>query len=207
MNLDVRALSAYAVIALVASACSPANPTSDDDGDAIETQRVVVTRDSDSAPASCRPSAVGDLVVGFLQTVNAGTDPTASFASSFQWYSMTEGDPRRDGRHFVAYDLTKLSKYFDKRVAQNESMKLLELSVQYDRARDLGHIQYVIERRADDTSDFGTIATGKGAIACAEGKIELLSMGMAKDIMVGIGPLCPEPQQPEPNAAVVCASI
>lgn len=120
---------------------------------------------------------------------------------------MTEGDPRRGGRHFVAYDLTKLSRYFDQRAAQDESMKLLELSVQFEPARNVGHIQYVIERRADDTSDYGTIATGKGAIACAEGKIELLSMGMAKGVAADIGSLCPEPEQPEGNAPVVCARV
>ena len=140
-----------------------------------------------------------------MHSVNAGTDPTVSFSSSFQWYSVTEGNPRAGGRHFVAYDLDKLSRYFDERAAQNESMKLLELSVKYERARGIGHIQYVIERHADDTSAFGTVAHGKGAISCDEGKIELMSVGMNRVAKAQLG-LCPEPEQRDDGTAVVCAA-
>ena len=144
-------------------------------------------------------------MVGFLHDVNAGTDPTIRFASSFQWHSMTEGDPDNGGRHFVTFKRTELDDYFQRRANHDESMKLIELSLNYERKRDVSHIQYVIERKADDTAEYGTMVTGKGVISCAEGKIELLSMGMAKDIMVGIGPFCPEPEQPDRNAAVVCS--
>lgn len=205
VNLHVRRLSAYTLIALVVSSCSTAEPPAPNGSDVEEPQEVLVTGDSGDAPASCRPSAVGELMVRFLHAVNtASADPSAFFASSFQWYSMTEGNPRKNGRHFVAFDLPKLSKYFEDRSAQNESMKLLELSVQYEPGRDLGHIQYVIERRADDIQNVGPVATGKGAVACAEGKIELLSMAMAKDIGAGVGPLCPESEEPPPDAARVC---
>lgn len=197
-------------LALLVLACSPSTRSSDAppsraDVEPSETQEVVVTRDSDVGPPSCRPSAVGESMVGFLHDVNTGTDPTSRFASSFQWYSMTEGDPEDGGRHFVTFKRTELDEYFERRASHGESMKLIELSIDYEKKRDSSHIQYLIERRADDTAQYGTMVTGKGVIACEEGKIELLSMGMAEDIMVGIGPICPEPAEHDRNLAVVCS--
>jgi hypothetical protein len=145
-------------------------------------------------------------MVSFLHDVNTGTDPTSRFASSFQWYTMTEGNPRDGGRHFETFERTELNDYFDRRGTHDESMKLIELSLIYEKDRNISHIQYVIQRSADDTAPFGTMVTGKGAIACGEGKIELLSMGMAKDIMDGIGPICPVPDPHDRTTAVICAS-
>lgn len=186
------------------AACSPAAPAPDVDGDEMEGQAFEVTRDSERGPSPCRPQAVGELMVGFLQKVNAGTDPTGSFSSSFQWYSMTEGNPRNGGRHFVTHERDELDDYFERRADHDETMKLIELSVGYDEGRDISHIAYVIERTADDTARFGTMVTGKGAIACGEGKIELLSMGMARDIMDGVGSYCPAPENPDVDVAVIC---
>lgn len=199
-----RAVVVSAVALLVLAGCTATSPAPDADGDEMETQAFEVTRDSDSGPRACQPQAVGELMVGFLQKVNAGSDPTSSFASSFQWYSMTEGDPRNGGRHFVTYKRDELSDYFKARARHDESMRLIELSLNYEDERNISHIQYVIERTADDTARFGTMVSGKGAVACGEGKIELLSMGMAKDIMDGMGPLCPKPEERELDAAVIC---
>ena len=171
----------------------------------METQAVLVTRDSERGPTACQPEAVGELIVRFLQKVNAGTDPTSFFASSFQWYSMTEGNPDDGGRHFVTFNRDELEDYFERRAGHDESIKLIELSLNYEAERNISHITYVIERTADDTARFGTMVTGKGDIACAEGKIEMLSMGMAKDIMDGVGPYCPKPEDQRDDVGVVCA--
>ena len=205
MDPRARGIAASAVALLGLVGCSPASPALDVDGDEMDTQAFEVSRDSEEGPAACQPQAVGELMVDFLHKVNAGLDPTSSFASSFQWYSMTEGNPRNGGRHFVTYERDELDDYFDRRAAHDESMKLVELSLDYEEERDISHITYVIERTADDTARFGTMATGKGAIACGEGKIELLSMGMAKDIMDGMGPYCPEVEEQHEDVAVVCA--
>lgn len=205
VNPLARPIAASAVALLALLGCSPASPAPDVDGDEIETQAFEVTRDSERGPAACKPQAVGELMVGFLQKVNAGTDPTNLFASSFQWYSMTEGNPDDGGRHFVTHERDQLDDYFERRANHDESMKLIELSLDYEAERDISHISYVIARTADDTAKFGPMVTGKGAIACGEGKIELLSMGMAKDIMDGIGPYCPKPEEQDDDVAVVCA--
>lgn len=205
MNPLAQAIAASAVALLTLPSCSPASPAPDGEGDEIGTQAVIVTRDSEEGPTACQPHAVGELMVGFLQKVNAGSDPTSSFASSFQWYSMTEGGPRNGGKHFVTYQRDELDDYFERRAGHDESMRLIELSLDYERERDISHISYVIERTADDTARFGTMVTGKGAIACDEGKIELLSMAMANDIMDGVGPYCPEAEGADESVAVVCA--
>lgn len=199
------AILAIFVSTVAIGACSPTPPAPEVDGDEMETQAVVVTRDSERGPAACQPEAVGELMVDFLQKANAGTDPTSSFASSFQWYSMTEGNPKNGGRHFVTYERDELADYFERRASHDESMKLIELSLDYEAERDISHITYVIERTADDTARFGTTVTGKGAIACGEAKIELLSMVMAKNILDGGGPSCPEPEEPDEDVAVICA--
>jgi hypothetical protein len=197
----------FVLAALVLAACTPTSGSVDSDSQSESSQEVIVTRDADSGPLSCRPAAVGQVTVELLDAISTGsTDPSTLFASSFQWYSMTEGNPRKGGRHFVAYDLAKLERYFEGRHEQNEAMKLLELSVQYDPGRDLGHLILLIERTADDVKDvFGATAMGKGAVACGEGRVEVLSMAMSKSTATLMRPLCPESEEPLAGAAAVCS--
>ena len=196
---------------LVIAGCSTDTSLGQRALDPPEKQRIAVTGDSDSAPRICEPEAVGELMVSFLHDVNRGEDPTQWFASGFEWYSMTEGNPRGDGRHFVTYQREELEEYFRRRAAHSESMKLLGMTVQYDEGRNISHLTYWIERTADDTTDFGNIATGKGAVDCEEGKILLLSMGMAKDITQGRRPgetlvmPCAESGQNVTDVALVCS--
>src|SRR5918992_4802722 len=60
-----------------------------------------VTRDTTRGPAACHPKSVGKLVVRFLRAVNRGDVDTAmeSFTANVGWYSITEGNPNRGGRH------------------------------------------------------------------------------------------------------------
>lgn len=203
---------AMAALALTGVACSDATPAREGAAAEPERQSIVVTRDSDAGPEKCHPEAVGELMVSFLHDVNSGKDPTRWFASNFEWYSMTEGNPRDDGRHFVTYQRDELADYFRRRAAHAESMKLLGMSVKYDEGRNISHLVYWIERTADDTDEFGRIATGKGAVVCGEGKILLLSMGMAKDITEDKRPgdrltmPCAEPGHKTTDAALVCSS-
>lgn len=203
---------AMAALAVTGAACSDATPARESPAGEVQRQRIVVTRDSDVAPEKCQPDAVGELMVSLLHDVNNGSDPTRWFASSFEWYSMTEGNPRADGRHFVTYQRDELDDYFRRRASHAESMKLLGMSVRYDEGRNISHLVYWIERSADDTAEFGRIATGKGAVVCDEGKILLLSMGMAKDITDGKRPgdrlemPCAKPGRKATNAALICSA-
>ncbi|MFN2389818.1 MAG: hypothetical protein ABR575_09480 [Actinomycetota bacterium] len=143
------------------------------------TQQVRVTRDAQDGPPSCSPQEVGELVVGFFGAINEGSVEVSSFfAPDMQWYSVTERRPGGDKRHFVTYgyDAEKLGAYFDRRIGQHEQLRLLEIDVAYEGARDLAHVAYTLERRADDLPQGHPIAAGKGAIDCGTGTIAVWSM-------------------------------
>jgi hypothetical protein len=99
-----------------------------------------------------------------------------------QWYSVTEGGTNTGGRHFVAYDLTRLLKYFAERKQQNEYMRLLNLSIGSSWAKESVDITYDAIRHADDiklgANNPNGIAYGKGNINCEKQRIRVWSMGM-----------------------------
>jgi hypothetical protein len=185
----------------------PAAPQSGDDGPAGR-PRVVVTRDSARGPSSCGPGAVGELLVDFLYAINSGKEPIDDyFVSDMQWFSVTTGNPRAGGSHFVAYNKRELRRYFAERAELHEQWRLIAVDVDYERRRNLGHISYVIERRADDLKPFERRAHGKGAIDCTTGKIVAWSMGVPKGVQEGPstpGLPCPQPRRSGSDIAVAC---
>jgi hypothetical protein len=197
-------LRATAIVAMLAAACSPPAPASEERDEGV--QEIVVTQESGEGPDSCTPGAVGEVVVRFLHAINTGADVTEFIASDFQWYSMTEGNPRKDGRHFVAYSVEDLRDYVERRASHDESIKLLQLSMNHDSTRDINHLQIVFERTSDDTARFGTRGHGKGAFNCDEQKIMVLSLGMAPNINDGMARLCPESKDTPSSVALVCNS-
>lgn len=119
------------------------------------------------------------------------------------WYSVTEDNPGDGGRHFVTGDSDELREYFDRRIAQNERIYLLEIDVAYERARDVAHVAYNLLRTADDLTGYAEEAGGKGAIDCDSGRIKVWSM--AQSPRPGfVGDLCPGNPRP-PTTALACA--
>ena len=167
--------------------------------------KIRVTRDSEEGPTPCHPARVGEVVSNFLDTFNEG-DPAAAdyFSEEMEWYSMTEWSRATGKRHFVTSDRAGLRRYIERRSDHGERMVLLEVRVQFDLGRDLGHIAYVLERTADDVEPTRPIAMGKGAIECDTGRILLLSMG--HDTRFQKGPeVCPGSADP-PDIAVACGA-
>jgi hypothetical protein len=150
----------------------------------LPADRVVVTRDDPEMPSGCRPRRVVARITAFLEAFNRGDGSAARFAAPELaphggWYSVTEGDPRRGGRHFVAERQNELERYFIERHRTGERMRLLEVAVGF--ANGLGHIEFRVDRRADDLRRLGirtNIAYGKGALRCEDGKIIVWSMAM-----------------------------
>jgi hypothetical protein len=144
------------------------------------TTDIVVTRDDPSLPPACRPRALALRIGDFLDAFNRGDPSAARFvaperAPNGGWYSVTEGRVR----HFVAYDRAKLARYFARRHEHGERMRLLELAVGF--ANGLGHIEFQVDRRADDLRRLGvvgTVAHGKGAVDCSTRQVVVWSMGM-----------------------------
>lgn len=200
-----RVLLAASMAALLLAGCetapaqSPARDTAP-----VQSQRVEVTRDEGGAPEKCSPQSVGDLVVRFFDAVNREDVAAISgfFTEDFEWFSITEGNPRNGGRHFAGYDHADLNRYFARRVQQDERMYLLEIDVQYESARDLGHVAYNLHRTADDISGYGPDAGGKGAIDCSTGLIHVWSFGQAEGSMF-VGELCPGEATPT-KVALAC---
>ena len=169
-------------------------------------QQVRVTRDTNRGPKACHPQQVGETVVNHFEAINKGNSDKAMtyVAPESGWYSITEGNPRDGGRHFVARDSDTLHEYFDLRVTVNEQIYLMEIDVDYERARNLGHVAYTLLRTADDLDPFGNLAHGKGAIDCENRKIRVWSMAQALDSLRGISRICPGKPDP-PEVGLVCA--
>jgi hypothetical protein len=169
------------------------------------TQEVRVSRDTRRGPEACHPENVGSLVVDFFGAVNRGEAHrvTDFFTRELGWYSVTEGNPRNGGRHFVAYKPSRLQTYFVGRVSHDERMYLIEIDVAYERAGDLAHVAYGLLRSADDLTKYAAEAAGKGAIDCESGRITVWSMAQGPESQP-IGGLCPGKPDP-PHTAIACA--
>jgi hypothetical protein len=164
--------------------------------------RVIVTRDDPALPAGCRPRPLAQRIAAFFDAFNRG-DPAATgfVAPSGGWYSVTDG--RR--RHFVAYSRRGLPAYFARRHRHGERLRLEQVDVSF--GNGLGHIAYLVDRRADDLRRLGithTTAIGKGAVNCETGHIVVWSMGMPRWLGHETTGLCPLPRTPS-RAIVACA--
>lgn len=172
----------------------------------LTAQRVRVTRDRQRGPQSCSPREVGELVVDLFAAVNEGAlEASSFFAPDMEWYSVSEWNGDGGKRHFVSYgyDPEKLESYFQRRAEQHEQLHLLEIDVQYERQRNLGHVAYVVDRTADDLPNSDPIAFGKGAIDCDTGTIAVWSM--SQDTRFQQAPtICPGEAAP-PRVALACA--
>lgn len=191
-------------LTFVTEVMKPQRETKSIDGQLVS-QEIRVTRDTSRGPDYCHPENVGSLVANFFAAVNGGEADrvTDSFTSELGWYSVTEGNPRNGGRHFVAYEPSKLRTYFEDRVSHNERMYLIEIDVAYERAGNLGHVAYSLLRSGDDLTEYAAEAGGKGAIDCKSGRIEVWSMGQGPKPQP-IGDLCPGEPDP-PQIAIACA--
>jgi hypothetical protein len=146
--------------------------------------------------------ALARRIAAFFDAFNRG-DPAATgyIAASGGWYSV--GDGRR--RHFVTYSRRGLSGYFARRHHHGERLRLEQVDVDY--ANGLGHIAYLVDRRADDLRRLGitgTTAIGKGAVDCDTGQIVVWSMGMPAGHGHERFEVCPPPRTPS-RAIVACA--
>ena len=164
-----------------------------------------MTRDSGAGPAACAAADVGELFSSFLAGYSEG-DATAvdAFSDDMEWFSLSEWAREIGKRHFVTYDRPRLGRYIERRARQNDRMTLVEVQVQFDAGRNLGHLVYVIERTADDLDEDRPVVMGKGAVECDSGKLLLLSMSHDARFQEA-SPLCPGQARP-PTTAIACSS-
>lgn len=169
---------------------SPATPAR---ATAIASRVVVPTikaRNAHPFPAGCDSAeGVARLVTDFFDTFNrgdqdhlprffpeqAGRAGQAGDRHSFQWYSVTEGNPQHGGRHFVAYNRPTLLAYLAARQQHHERLQLLALDASGGSWHGGVDIGYTLSRQADDLPE--RMVTGKGAINCDNQTIFVWSMG------------------------------
>ena len=172
---------------------------------------VIVTRDNNMLPAGCSPREVAQLIMRFFDAFNNGDQEVLGsffFKSGFEWYSVTEGNPKERGRHFVAYTPDDLLVYFVERHKQNERLRLLMVDVAGPSWHGGVDISYVLNREADDLwPGLGgpeRIAEGKGAINCQDQQIFVWSMAMNMGNFAAR--LCPEPPTGSKSDTVVACA-
>lgn len=183
---QVAVISAIALVVAILSGCG-SRPQ----------QEIIVTREGDSLPPGCSPRQVARLIMDFFDAFNNGDRDELDrfFGPDFKWYSVTEGDPSKGGRHFVTYGTAgadtagpmgyptsakrdELLSHFAERHKQHERLKLIMVDVAGPSWHGGVDIAYVLTRHADDLLDSPDhLSQGKGAINCEKQQIFVWSMG------------------------------
>ena len=174
---------------------------------------VAVTRDNTTYPKTCRPRALVIKVQRFLTLQKGGKREAVGFmdfetppdGGGFYADVARRGAP--DGST-TATTAEQLAKYFAARHEKKDRLRLVELSVAYEKRRGLGNFEYKILRRADDvnTSRGAWNTEGKGAVECDGGKIAAWSMSTIR-ARERTGLICPRPgaSARKRRAVVACA--
>jgi hypothetical protein len=153
-------------------------------------------------------------VLDFFEAINAGESSRAKdyfSKDNFQWYSVTEGNPRESGRHRAVRARGDIAGYFRQRFIAQERLELVSLRIGFDPDRQLGHMSLVIRRTAADLAALGisgNIATGKAAVDCDDGTIMVWSIGMKNSGKTRQTNLCSNrPSANSNELPVACAEV
>ena len=197
--------------------------------------RVIVTSDDESLPDGCHPGQVAGLVMSFVDAFNGG-DQSALSRSFFlsegpsppdfsdrtydpwSWYTVSNVEPPgKIASGFVAFDQSKLLRYFAERHRKGERLRLLKVSLTQTgllgKDDNVGFV-YVLNRTASDLDpSFGGpahIASGQGAINCKNRRIFTWRMEMKagddRSNREAANWLCKNPPGWKPGKAVVACT-
>jgi hypothetical protein len=120
---------------LIAAAQGEATTTELDGEEQVE---VIVTRDNGDLPPDCGPRAVAAILLRFVDSWNYGDQAELAQliaarsgirGEGFQWYSVTEGDPRNGGRYFVTYRPEGVLEYAAERHVHGERLRIMAVDV------------------------------------------------------------------------------
>lgn len=171
------------VSALLVMSCNSPQALRAENNDERVHKRVSV-KNHETLLRECGRRSIPGAVLRFTKAMNNGelSDQVTSLfvaEADFEWYSVTEGDSRKQGRHIVHYSRNELSRYFAKRHRMHERLQLVELRVKTNRRSLTAHIEFLFRRSANDLEALGIstpFADGKGAIDCRSRKIVAWSM-------------------------------
>ncbi len=182
------------VCLLLAAACQS--------GPSHDSQKVVVTREDQRLPQGCRPAEVANFLLRFLDVFNRGDQRqvTTFFTPTFSWYVVSD---RIGGVQVSSRD--ELLKYFARRHAQHEQLRLRKIRVTGSNPPGNGEILFLLTRQADDLGGRdkrALVETGKGSISCQKQTIDVWAMDGGGDHFRE----CPEPAQAAPSGAVIACA-
>lgn len=171
--------------------------------------RIVVTRDGSQRPAGCGPREAAGLLLELLGAANVGDQERLArfFGPGFQWYTVTEGDPKNGGRHVLASTRSDALTYLAERRRSGEEQRLMVVDVGPG-GRGAG-VGFVLRRRAADLTPAGSehVAHGKAEIDCALGTIDIWSMSSlpaSAEALNGTGQCPPPAGGRSPSAVIAC---
>lgn len=181
---DMPPIATTATTSPVAATVARATPTG-----GPSTSRATASA-NDTLPPGCETrQGLVRVVAGFLEAFNRGDQDALarSFpvqaaggvsngrSDQFQWYSVTEGDPRAGGHNVTLRSRADLLAYFVQRHEQHERLEIRSLQVNGTSGRNSVDFQYTLTRVADDLPE--RPVDGKGAINCDNQTIFVWSMG------------------------------
>ena len=177
---------------------------------------MIVVGKASGFPPGCSPLEVTRRVVSFFATAES-EPPEALLAffaepAAFKWISMSEGNSRRGGRHFVAYEGEGAVAYYLRRRAYRERIKVLMVEVGANSTTNEAGVSLVIQRTATDFKPTwggrARVADGKATFGCHDGTLRVLSLGMddwrgRSAVPSVVGWPCPKPRQWKPLVHLV----
>jgi hypothetical protein len=167
--------------------------------------KILVTRDDLTMAPGCRPHAIAERIIAFLDALNEGdpSDVAAFFGSEFRWFSVT-GSPEGNQRHFTAYTRRDAIRYATEKVNFNLSLRSVATGSpspgRGDFAFELGWTKTMNGREALWQ------VVGKGAINCASKEIDVWSMAVRPHGQEEDTALCPTPSQPARSGVVIACA-
>jgi hypothetical protein len=181
---------------------------------------LIVTRETPGyLPTVCSIRGIGATLSRFFDAFNRGKKTLISryvaSASSFKWYSVSEGtEPRRT---FVAGSRSQFVRYALQRHRRHERLRLVLVDAASASRAGAAAIHFVIQRTATDLAQgLGgslRIAEGKAELTCRTQLIYVWSMGMEMapglEVPPHVGWTCPQPDgwSAQSRVAIGCTRI
>lgn len=181
--MPTRLLLLLAILTM--SACTLATNSAHTPESAAPEPDIVFVGDVGSFPTGCGPQEIVEFINRFIGAYNSGDVDGLDqfFDAHFNWYTdgVAEGQSVDPATYFETSSRDELAEYISLRHAQDERLRLLEISVAGPGWHDGMDITFTLAREADDLPTTPErpirVARGKGAVTCPEKRIFVWSMG------------------------------
>lgn len=169
---------------------------------------ISVTRDDPTLAPGCRPRAVAERLLAFIDALNKkdASRVATFFGQGFRWFSIT-GSPGATQGHFTAYSRRDAVRYVTQRGDFNLALRSVEVGSPAGPERgDFGF--ELVWGKAINGQEERWQVVGKGAINCATREIDVWSMAVRPHGQEEQTSLCPGVSEPARSGVVIaCARI